>query len=150
MNCALIQNNIVVEIRELSEEEISSLMLKYQQIVDITDTMPVPHVDWVWTGNSFNQPLADTNVATMTITRLAFRNRFTAAEKTTIYTLAGTTQGVPLRIFLDDLLSSTFIDLTREDTTIGIDALVSIGILTPARAVQILTTIPTVTELYRG
>lgn len=71
------------------------------------------------------------------VTRLAFRNRFTAAEKTSLYTAANTS--VQVRIYLDDLAAATYVDLARADTIASIEALVAAGILTADRAAAILT-----------
>lgn len=75
------------------------------------------------------------------ITRLAFRNRFTLAEKRVIYTLAKT--NVDIQIFLDDLSATrddTGVDLVNTETMASINFLASAGIITPARASEILNT----------
>lgn len=82
------------------------------------------------------------------ITRLAFRNRFTIQEKSAIDlasidnpegTLQQRLQASALRIYLQDIQSSTYVDLDREDTQAGVRALEEFGLLAFGRATQILT-----------
>jgi phosphoglycerate-specific signal transduction histidine kinase len=70
------------------------------------------------------------------ITKLAFRNRFTNAEKLALYTAAES--NVQLKVFLDDLAAATFVDLTRPDTIAGINFLETVSLLAEGRAVKIL------------
>ena len=83
------------------------------------------------------------------ITKLAFRNRFTQAEKTAIEfasnddTSASTPsrlQAAALRAYLKDIDSATFIDLTRQDLIDGVQALETMTLIAAGRANQILTT----------
>ena len=71
------------------------------------------------------------------VTRLAFRNRFTGAEKVALYTVA--VSSIPIKIYLDDLAAATFVDLSWADTIASVGALVSAGLLTSGRATAILT-----------
>lgn len=75
-------------------------------------------------------------VANSRITRLAFRNRFTPAEKTALYTAAKT--NVDIQIYLDDVNAATHIDLQRADTRANVQALETAGLLAAGRAMQIL------------
>ena len=81
------------------------------------------------------------------VTRLAFRNRFTQAEKVMLEiasldnpagTLAQRQQAAALRVYLADVAASTFIDLCSQDTRAGVQALVAGGLLTEGRALEIL------------
>lgn len=74
--------------------------------------------------------------ADLRITKLAFRNRFTAAEKTALYTAAKT--NVDIQIYLDDVNAATFIDLQRPDTRAAVHGLESLGLLAAGRALQVL------------
>lgn len=151
MLCALIQNNLVVgSPREMTEDEIVSLMPHYQQIIDVTNFNPPPSDGWIFNGRSFDPPPGVDGSPRMIITRLAFRSRFSMQEKAALYTAAASAQGLPIKIYLDDLAAATFINLSRQDTINGIQSLVSIGILTQARANEILRTPPSQEELYRG
>lgn len=70
------------------------------------------------------------------ITKLAFRNRFTPAEKNALYTAAKSS--VDIQIYLDDVSAATFIDLQRADTRANVQALETAGLLAAGRAMQIL------------
>jgi len=145
MFCGLIQDNVLVDKKELSADQFESLSHFYQAIIDISGMMPEPEVGWTFDGINLNGP-----VTTMKITRLAFRNRFTMAEKATLYTAASTPQGIGLKVYLDDLAAASFVDLARPDTKASVNYLASIGILTSARAAEILNTMPTAIEIYKG
>ena len=81
------------------------------------------------------------------ITRLAFRNRFSQAEKVMLE-LAGLDdpaapmpqrqQAAAIRVHLADVAASTFVDLGRADTRAGVQALEAGGLLAAGRALQIL------------
>lgn len=83
--------------------------------------------------------------AASSITKLAFRNRFTIAEKTALYEAAKTE--VEVQIYLDDIQAATYIDLSRPDTIAGVQQLEALGVLAEGRAAEILTTLPSATEL---
>jgi hypothetical protein len=81
------------------------------------------------------------------ITTLAFRNRFTRAEKVTLEmaaldnpaaAMAQRQQAAALRADLKDQESATFIDLDRPDTRAGVQALEAAGLIAEGRALQIL------------
>lgn len=70
-----------------------------------------------------------------TFTRLEFRNRFTLAEKTAMYESTNTV----VKIFLDDLAAAQSVDIEDQNTVDAVNYLASIGLLTEARATEILT-----------
>lgn len=70
------------------------------------------------------------------VTRLEFRNRFSLAEKTLIYSAAQS--DVRIRIFLDDLMASEEVDLDHASTKTGLALLAEAGLLTTARMREIL------------
>ena len=81
------------------------------------------------------------------ITRLAFRNRFTSAEKMALEMaalddpkapMAQRQQAAAIRVHLADVAASTFIDLAAQDTRDGVQALEAGGLLTEERALEIL------------
>jgi hypothetical protein len=81
------------------------------------------------------------------ITRLAFRNRFTQAEKVALElaalddpaaTMAQRQQAAAIRVHLADVAASTFIDLGRADTRAGVQALEAGGLIGVGRALEIL------------
>lgn len=90
------------------------------------------------------QPLGD---SPRRITKLAFRKRFTKAEKAGIEfaALDGPTapiaqrqQAAALRADLKDQEQATFIDLDDEDTRTGVLTLEAVGLIATGRAVEIL------------
>lgn len=81
------------------------------------------------------------------ITRLAFRNRFTAAEKVALEIAAldnpaapmpARAQAAALRANQADLTAATFVDLARPDTRAGVHVLEAAGLLAKGRALEIL------------
>jgi hypothetical protein len=85
---------------------------------------------------------------TMKITKLAFRNRFTPAEKVVLYTAAKAS--VELEVYLDDVNAATFIDLKRADTVVAVQSLELLGIIGEGRAAVILDTPAAVHEVFTG
>ena len=90
------------------------------------------------------QPLGD---VPRLITKLAFRNRFTKAEKAGIEfaalddptaPIAQRQQAAALRADLKDQEQATFIDLDDEDTRTGVLTLEAVGLIAAGRAVEIL------------
>ena len=82
------------------------------------------------------------------ITRLAFRNRFTQAEKVALElaaldnpaaSTAQRQQAAALRSYLKDMDAATFVDLERPDTVAGVQSLGAAGLLAEGRAAAILT-----------
>lgn len=93
------------------------------------------------------------------ITKLAFRNRFTRAEKVIIEMAALDDPSAPLeqrqqaaalRADLKDQQDATYIDLSREDLQEGIRALETVGLLGAGRAEEILTAPVADLERYKG
>lgn len=81
------------------------------------------------------------------LTGLAFRNRFTRAEKIAIELAALDDPSSPmaqrqasaaLRADLKDQESATYIDLDSDDTRAGVQALETAGLLAAGRALEIL------------
>ena len=81
------------------------------------------------------------------VTKLAFRNRFTSAEKIAIEfacidnpaaPMPQRLQSAALRANQADLAAATFVDLAREDTRAGVQMLEAAGLLTEGRALEIL------------
>jgi len=82
---------------------------------------------------------ADYPVSTL-VTRLAFLSRFTDAEAVAI-DLAGigeTAEAATVRRYVSKIEAAAFIDLSREDTRSGVQALEALGILAAGRAAEIL------------
>lgn len=81
------------------------------------------------------------------ITRLAFRNRFTQGEKVMLEMsalddpaapMAQRQQAATMRSYMADVNAATFIDLDRDDTRAGVQALEAAGLLASGRALEIL------------
>lgn len=97
--------------------------------------------DYVHDGTSLSLP------PDMRITRLAFRNRFTQAEKVMLELaglddptapMAQRQQSAAIRVYLADVAASAFVDPARADTRAGVQSLEAAGLLAPGRALQIL------------
>lgn len=71
------------------------------------------------------------------LTKLQFRNKFTFEELVAIEVASETIPGV--RVLKDNQSVAEYIDLTDENTVLGIMYLVSIGLLSHARGLEILT-----------
>ena len=93
------------------------------------------------------------------ITKLAFRNRFTAAEKAGIEfaSLDNPTAAMPARLMAAslranqaDINAAAYIDLMRPDTRGGVEALEYFGLIAVGRADAILDTPPAEQEVWNG
>jgi hypothetical protein len=100
-----------------------------------------------------------TPAAPRLVTKLAFRNRYTANEKAAIelvaaHNPAATTQqqqlAAALRASLADQRDARFIDLDRADTRGGVLQLEALGLLASGRALQILDAPVQPHEAYTG
>lgn len=141
MIVALVNDNMVTEIKTISPEEYPTLSC--QIAVDISEAAPMPEVGWKFDGSKL------VGVPTSTkITRLAMRQRFSTSEMLAIYTAAKSNPF--FQMLLDNLSVATFIDLQRADTIQAVMALVQAQVLTTDRANEILTKTPTSIEVYRG
>jgi hypothetical protein len=93
------------------------------------------------------------------VTKLAFRNRFTLAEKAALEIAQLDDPGAPmsqraqaasLRANQADVAAATFIDLERPDTRSGVQALEAAGLIATGRAMQILDAPVEDDERFRG
>jgi hypothetical protein len=95
-----------------------------------------------WSYGTY-QPDVVEPVADMRITKLAFKQRFTQAERIAIREAA---QTVPEVYDFEDLVNSaSFIDLARPDTIAAVHYIEAGGLIAEGRAVEILS--PPVTEI---
>ena len=76
------------------------------------------------------------------ITRLAFLSRFTDEEAITLdlASIGATVEAATIRRYLSKVNAANFIDLSREDTRAGVQALEAMGIIGEGRAIEILDT----------
>ena len=81
-------------------------------------------------------PVVVANDVHTLLTPLAFRDRFTLAEKAAIYTAAK--QNVLIQSWLDDLAVASEVDLNNQSLAGGVHALEQAGLLAPNRAAEIL------------
>jgi hypothetical protein len=82
------------------------------------------------------------------ITKLAFKQRLTQAERITIREAA--TNNAVVYDFLDILESATFIDLERQDTIESVNQLEAVGLLGEGRANEILSSPVQPHEEFKG
>lgn len=145
MICALIQNNLVVGVIDLTEDQTQLFGSVFEQIIDVTNYIPQPQIGWAFDGIN----ISGSNVS-LKITRLAMNQRFTTTEMLTIMTYVNANPASVAALLLQRLSISTYIDLSRSDTQAGLAYLVSVSLLTSPRATVIGTTIPSPIELYQG
>ena len=144
MRTALIQNGQVINVVEAPEgwQPPPGLLAVASATASIGDG---------WDGEVFiptPAPEAPPESADTRITRLAFRNRFTQAEKVALElaaldnpaaSAAARQQSAALRSYLKDLDAATFVDLTRPDTVAGVQTLEAGALIAAGRASAILT-----------
>lgn len=153
MKYALVRNAIVEQILEdLTNEQIVEHSAYYENIVDVTNDAITPEVGWTFNGSVLVPPLGVVAKPSMKITRLAFLSRFTDAEVAAIETFAfqNNPYSAALRGALRKQSVSSYMDLERVDTIVGVSNLVALGLITQQRATAILTTPPTELEKYKG
>ena len=147
MLIALVNNYTVVEIKTLTEEEYHAISPSYQAAIQIDDLTPQPQVGWLWDGINFSSN-GVSSVPSGKISKLAFRNRFTAVEKVMLRTAINS--NVQIAALYDDFVVSEFVDLARADTIEGVGYLVLAGLITEQRGQEILNNPVTETEKWRG
>lgn len=88
-------------------------------------------------------------VSDMKITRLAFLNRFTDAEAVAIdlASIGATPEAALIRRFMSKVNAASYIDLAREDTISGVNAMEQAGLIGAGRASIILG--PPINEIER-
>jgi uncharacterized alkaline shock family protein YloU len=146
MKIALVKENVVEQVKEMTESEVLSVSHMYTACIDVSSYNPMPEPGWILSGNTLINTL--NTLPTMRITKLALRQRFTISELTAIYNAMNT---IPIvKILMDNLMVSTFVDLSRPDTVAGLNVLVAYGLITSDRANTILTTVPSAVEKYTG
>lgn len=97
-----------------------------------------------WSYGTYQPDVVET-VADMRVTKLAFKHRFTQAERIAIREAA---QTVPEVYDFEDLVNSaSFIDLARSDTIAAVHYIEAGGLIAEGRAVEILS--PPVEDIER-
>ena len=148
MKYAIIDNGIVTNIIEAGAE-FAATLTGHDAVLESADA----GIGWLWDGQQLSapQPEPPTDLPpapeTRQITRLAFRNRFSQAEKTMLEIAAlddpsavmeQRQRAAALRAYMKDVDSATFIDLDRADTRAGVQSLELLGLLAAGRAAEIL------------
>ena len=109
----------------------------------------IAYCQWVSAGNEPTQISVPVEQPTRQISKLAFRNRFTATEKVMLEmaSLDDPTAAMEmrqmsamLRVYLKDLDIAEFVNLDYPSIRAGIEQLVSVGILSQERVETILNT----------
>lgn len=104
-------------------------------------------VDWAVLPERPPLPEPTLPVQDWRVTKLAFRNRLTLAEKAALEfaaldnpagSQAERMQAATLRVYLADVFAATFIDLAHPDTRAGVQMLEAAGLLAAGRALEIL------------
>ena len=157
MSFALIKDGIVLNVIEASPEFAATLD-GYDAVIEADDV----GIGWTWDGASFAPqpvPRQMPEIEPRYVTRLAFRNRFTAAEKVALEMaslddpaapMTQRQQAAMLRVNLEDVKTATFIDLDRQDTRTGVQAMEAAGLLAAGRAAEILDAPLRPEERYTG
>ena len=115
-------------------------------------------IGWLYDGAAFHPPQSPQAPADMPrrITRLAFRKRFTQAEKVALEmaalddpsaTPAQRAQVAAMRAYLKDVDAATFIDLADAYVSAGVQTLEAAGLLAAGRAGEIINAPVTPDEL---
>ena len=88
-------------------------------------------------------------ISDMKITRLAFLNRFTDAEAVAIdlASIGAIPEAALMRRFMSKVNAAQFIDLARDDTIAGVNAMEQAGLIGIGRASEILG--PPISEIER-
>ena len=139
MQYAIIENNIIVNVAEADAP-----------LADNWEPLQADaSIGWTRTGagQPFEAPAVESVAQDTRITRLAFRNRFTKAEKVMLELaalddpaapMAQRQQSAAIRVYLADVAASSFIDLADPGTRAGVQALEAGGLLAAGRATVIL------------
>ncbi|MCL1962467.1 MAG: hypothetical protein FWG56_12020 [Desulfovibrionaceae bacterium] len=148
MQYALIQNGTVVNVIE-ADAQFAGELQGFDAVVEAGGAC----IGWTWDGQALappqtaDAPPQEPAPAARRITRLAFRNRFTAAEKVALELaslddpaapMAQRQQAAMLRVNLDDIKTASWIDLDLTDTRAGVRQMQALGLLAQGRADEIL------------
>ena len=152
MRYALIQNGVVTNVIEADPDHLPEL----------PDTTLMPSktagIGWTYADGTFVEaPSAEPAPPSPRITRLAFRNRFTQAEKVALELtaldnpsapMAQRQQSAALRAHMKDLDAASWVDLTRPETVAALQMLEASGLIGEGRAAAILD-VDSITDIER-
>ena len=140
MQYAIIENNTVVNVAE-ADAPLADNWEPLQADAGIGWTR-------TGTGQPFEAPAVESVAQDTRITRLAFRSRFTQAEKVMLELaalddsaalMAQRQQAAAIRVYLADVAASSFVDLADPGTHAWVQALEAGGLLAAGRALVILS-----------
>ncbi len=143
MQYALIENGVVANIAVADESAAAELPGTWVPGAGAC-------IGWHYDGEHFTPPAAPGGVpvAETRVSRLAFRKRFTQAEKVALElaalddpsaTPAQRAQAAALRAYLKDVDAAQFIDLADVHVKEGVQTLEAAGLLAAGRAAEIIT-----------
>lgn len=151
----------IFRVVDLSTGEVATEYVGEEQLQDPTNPFndsALYSTTVVWSDEAPDQPIPPHTPPAL-ITKLAFRNRFTQAEKVGIEIasldnpsapMLQRAQAAALRAAQADQRDATYIDLDRADTRAGVEQLEVAGLIAAGRAAQILDTPPTEAERWHG
>ena len=153
-NYAMIVGGVVQNCAVVDSTDSETLAALRQQYAEVQPLPAGAGIGWMWDGKKFIAPDASTDGVEQpqpvrSITVLAFRRRFTMAEKAAIEfaavdradaSIEQRQQSAALRASLADQAAATFIDLDDADVVAGVEALAAFGLLDAQRAAEVLTT----------
>lgn len=117
-----------------------------QAYIELSPNQQQVDMGWLYEGGEFFPPPDTSPTFGRVITKLAYRNRFTAAEKRAIKkaslglnTNLTEDQWLSVAVAQDDILSAGYIHLDRPETVSGTQALEALGLIGVGRATEILS-----------
>lgn len=146
-----ILNGVVELCVSINEDQLQSVIDTYPDML-IQEQVGEENIGWTFVNGTFSPPIAPDLSNSWKISRLAFISRFTDAEAIAIdlASSGATVQQAAIRRLFQKVNASEYIDLKRSDTITGVNMLVQFQLLSQTRADEILNTVPTVKEIYRG
>lgn len=155
MLCALIQDNVVVDKKELDEAGIQDAAGKFQLVIVIDGLDPIPKIGWQVINGELVDPDGVGNDGKVLLTKFAFFSRLTVAERIAIQTFADVGPAPYKYIMRDFQLALILTSHVDRSWGFVIDALnlltaPGIAVLTTARKNEILNAPAKPTEIYRG
>lgn len=154
MKYALVKNNKVVNLIEATPEYAAQIQHEWQHVQSVDSLFAQGiniEIGWDCINGVIIHPGVTPPKTDTKITRLAFLSRFTDEEAIAIdlASIGATVQAAAMRRYMAKVNAAMFIDLSREDTRVGVLALEAAGLISNGRALQILDTPPTADEVYR-
>lgn len=135
---ALVQNGVVVEVL-MTSADISKAFPAGMLWIDASAVSPAPVGGWTYTSGSFAPPVAKLPAAPVPVTQLTplqFMALLEPSEETAIATAA--LSNAAILLWLVKTSGASYISLTDPQTVAGVNAMVTAGLLTQARATAIL------------